>query len=190
MSIPIYSNDPDQFISDLTEWYNTAGQNKYDEIVSISDHMLQAATIAHEEGAKKTEILSCLFHDVGHMIIDHDDRYKNEDRNKFHETVAKDYLSQIFIDDVVGPIENHVNAKRWLCTTNQSYYDLLSPASKQSFKEQGSYMSDEEIKNFISSKYFESSVKVREIDDRAKFRDKSTNPIQFYREHIIDCLLS
>ena len=51
-------------------------------------------------------------------------------------------------------------------------------------------MSDEEIKNFISSKYFESSVKVREIDDRAKFRDKSTNPIQFYREHIIDCLLS
>ena len=97
MSIPIYSNDPDQFISDLTEWYNTAGQNKYDEIVSISDHMLQAATIAHEEGAKKTEILSCLFHDVGHMIIDHDDRYKNEDRNKFHETVAKDYLSQIFM---------------------------------------------------------------------------------------------
>ncbi|SVC79148.1 uncharacterized protein METZ01_LOCUS332002, partial [marine metagenome] len=27
MSIPIYANDPDKFINDLTDWYNTSGQN-------------------------------------------------------------------------------------------------------------------------------------------------------------------
>ena len=31
---------------------------------------------------------------------------------------------------------------------------------------------------------------VREIDDRAKIKDKSTNSIQFYRSYIIDCLIS
>ena len=75
MSIPIYSSDHDKFISDLTDWYNTSGQNKYDEVVTISDHMLQAATIAHDEGANKTDVLSCLFHDIGHMIIDDDENY-------------------------------------------------------------------------------------------------------------------
>ena len=114
MPIPIYVNDPDKFISDLTDWYKVSGQNKYDEVVTISDHMLQAATIAHDEGVSKTDVLSCLFHDIGHMIIDEDESYVKEDRNKYHETVAADYLSKIFIDDVIGPIKSHVNAKRWL----------------------------------------------------------------------------
>ena len=190
MPIPIYVNDPDKFISDLTDWYKVSGQNKYDEVVTISDHMLQAATIAHDEGASKTDVLSCLFHDIGHMIIDEDENYIKEDRNKYHETVAADYLSKIFIDDVIGPIKNHVNAKRWLCSTDKTYYDLLSPASKQSFEEQGGYMTVKEMEAFSSSKYFHHAIKVREIDDRAKIKDKQTNSIQFYRDYIIDCLIS
>lgn len=190
MSIPIYANDPDKFINDLTDWYNTSGQNNYDEVVTISDHMLQAAYIAYEESANKFNILSCLFHDIGHMIIDDSDSHLKEDRNKYHETVAAGYLSNIFIDDVVGPIKNHVNAKRWLCSTDKTYYHLLSPASKQSFEEQGGYMTVKEMEKFSSSKYFHHSIKVREIDDRAKIKDKLTNPIQFYRNYIIDCLLS
>ena len=190
MSIPIYANDPDKFISDLTDWYNTSGQSRYDEVVTISDHMLQAASIAYEESANKCNILSCLFHDIGHMIIDDSDSHLKEDRNKYHETVAAGYLSNIFIDDVVGPIKNHVNAKRWLCSTDKTYYHLLSPASKQSFEEQGGYMTVKEMEKFSSSKYFHHSIKVREIDDRAKIKDKLTNPIQFYRNYIIDCLLS
>jgi predicted HD phosphohydrolase len=190
MSIPIYSSNPDVFISDLTDWYNTSGQNNYNEVVTISDHMLQAATIAHDEGANKTDVLSCLFHDIGHMIIDDDDNYVKDDRNKLHETVAAEYLSKIFIDDVIGPIKNHVNAKRWLCSTDKTYYDFLSHASKQSFEEQGGYMTVKEMESFSSSKYFHHAIKVREIDDRAKIKDKSTNSIQFYRSYIIDCLLS
>ena len=56
MSIPIYANDPDKFINDLTDWYSTSGQNNYDEVVTISDHMLQAAYIAYEESANKCNI--------------------------------------------------------------------------------------------------------------------------------------
>lgn len=190
MPIPIYVNDPDKFISDLTDWYKVSGQNKYDEVVTISDHMLQAATIAHDEGASKTDVLSCLFHDIGHMIIDEDESYIKEDRNKYHETVAADYLSKIFIEDVIGPIKNHVNAKRWLCSTDKTYYDFLSPASKQSFEEQGGYMTVKEMEAFSSSKYFHHAIKVREIDDRAKIKDKQTNSIEFYRDYIIDCLIS
>ncbi len=41
-----------------------------------------------------------------------------------------------------------------------------------------------------SSKYFHHAIKVREFDDRAKIKDKTTNSIQFYRNQIIDCLVS
>ena len=189
MTIPVYSNSIDQFISDLTNWYNTAGQNNYDEIVTLSDHMLQAATIAYNANMNESSVVSCLLHDIGHLIID-DKKYPiaNNDKN-YHEMIGANYLSKIFTDDVVGPVNGHVNAKRWLCTTDKHYYDKLSPASQKSFYEQGGYMTVKEMANFSSSKYFHSSVKVREIDDRAKEQGKTPNPIKFYRTYIDNCLI-
>ena len=188
MAIPIYKNNIDNFIADLSNWYNTSGQNKYDEVVTIKDHMLQAAHIAYDENLQSASIISCLFHDIGHMIIDDTDEPSGLKGNEYHETIAAHYLSNLFIDDVIQPVKNHVRAKRWLCSTDVDYYDQLSPASKQSFNDQGGYMTKNEIQNFESSKYFDISIKVRRIDDRAKIKDKVTYPIKFYREQILDCL--
>ena len=105
MPIPIYVNDPDKFISDLTDWYKVSGQNKYDEVVTISDHMLQAATIAHDEGASKTDVLSCLFHDIGHMIIDEDESYIKEHPEIINELEIADrgiYCGSLFYQDEKG----------------------------------------------------------------------------------------
>ena len=188
MTVPIYKNNIDQFVIDLSHWYKTAGQNNYDEVVTISDHMLQAASIAYDEGLSNSNILSCLFHDIGHMIIDDEDDPSELIGNIYHETIAASFLSKIFINEVVEPVKNHVKAKRWLCTSDQRYYEQLSPASKQSFEQQGSYMSDEEMKDFMSSDHFHISIKVREIDDRAKIKNKETYPISFYKDQIKECL--
>ena len=51
-------------------------------------------------------------------------------------------------------------------------------------------MTVKEMETFSSSKYFHHAIKVREFDDRAKIKDKTTNSIEFYRNHIIDCLVS
>ena len=188
MTVPFFNNNVDQFVTDLSDWYQIAGQDHYDEVVTLSDHMLQAASIAYDEGLSKSNVLSCLFHDIGHMIIDDKDNPSDLIGNIYHETIAASFLSDIFINDVVEPVKNHVVAKRWLCTSNKNYYDQLSPASKQSFEKQGSYMTIEEMKDFMSSKHFHISVKVREIDDRAKIKNKETYPISFYRNQIEECL--
>ena len=155
MTVPFFNNNVDQFVTDLSDWYKIAGQDHYDEVVTLSDHMLQAASIAYDEGLSKSNVLSCLFHDIGHMIIDDKDNPSDLIGNIYHETIAASFLSDIFINDVVEPVKNHVKAKRWLCTSNKNYYDQLSPASKQSFEEQGSYMTIEEMK----SKLVESNMK-------------------------------
>ena len=49
-------------------------------------------------------------------------------------------------------------------------------------------MSDEEMKDFMSSDHFHISIKVREIDDRAKIKNKETYPISFYKDQIKECL--
>ena len=189
MAIPNYKKDNlNKFITDLTNWYDTAGQHNYDEVVTIKDHMLQAAQIAHEEGLSKSYVLSCLFHDIGHMIIDDEDDPSDLKGNEYHETIAANYLSNIFINEVIEPVKNHVTAKRWLCSTNKNYYNQLSPASKQSFSEQGGYMTEKEIIEFKSSNYFHISIKVREIDDKAKIKNKICHPIKFYKNHILECL--
>jgi len=123
------------------------------------------------------------------MIIDDIDHPMDKAERKYHENIAASYLSKIFIEDVVAPVRDHVKAKRWLCSTDKYYYDRLSVASKKSFEEQGGYMTPKEMADFSSSKYFHTSIKVREIDDRAKEKDKSPNPIEFYKSHIDNCLI-
>ena len=63
-----------------------------------------------------------------------------EDQN--HEEVGADYLEPFFVEAVTTPIRLHVPAKRYLCTTDASYYDGLSEASKRSFQVQGGTLSD------------------------------------------------
>ena len=187
MSVPIYTNDTDQFVTELSIWYNTAGQSNYDEVVTVSEHMLQAANIAYDNRMNKFIVLSCLFHDIGHMIIDDIDNPIN--KNEPHESVGAEYLSKIFIEDVVVPVKNHVKAKRWLCTNNKRYYDKMSQASKKSFETQGSYMTQNEMAEFFNSKYFYESIKVRQSDDRAKEKNKHVNGIEFYKNYINSCLI-
>ena len=97
MTVPFFNNNVDQFVTDLSDWYQIAGQDHYDEVVTLSDHMLQAASIAYDEGLSKSNVLSCLFHDIGHMIIDDKDNPSDLIGNIYHETIAASFLSDIFL---------------------------------------------------------------------------------------------
>ena len=92
MTVPCFNNNVDQFVTDLSDWYQIAGQDHYDEVVTLSDHMLQAASIAYDEGLSKSNILSCLFHDIGHMIIDDKDN-------------PSDLIGNIYERPVLGEIQ-------------------------------------------------------------------------------------
>jgi gamma-butyrobetaine dioxygenase len=138
------------------------------EDVTMAQHMLQAGTLAVDDGAPDSLIAAALLHDVGHFtgaISGHDLMAGSDNR---HDDTGADWLAQWFGPDVCEPVRLHVDAKRYLCAVDPGYRDLLSPASVYTLSVQGGPMADDEIRAFESSPYAQDAVAVRRWDDRAK----------------------
>jgi gamma-butyrobetaine dioxygenase len=71
----------------------------------------------------------------------------------------------------------HADAKRFLCTTEAAYHDLLSPASKRTLVMQGGLMSGEEVAAFTAHPWCADAVALRRWDDQAKVAGKRTTPL-------------
>ncbi len=137
------------------------------EKVTISEHMIQTAMLAEKANCSDNLICSSLLHDYGHFIIKSPDDLVNKEKDGKHEDLGFEFLNKYFIKDVVGPIKNHVKAKKYLAR-NKKYYDTLSKASKISLKLQGGMMNNNEAKEFENNEFFESSIKLRKFDEGAK----------------------
>ncbi|MDA2952982.1 MAG: hypothetical protein O2940_08365, partial [Actinomycetota bacterium] len=73
-----------------------------------------------------------------------------------------------------------VQAKRYLCTTDDNYYALLSPASIRSLEFQGGLMTQNEVEHFETLPYFADAVALRKWDEAAKESDVSTPNFESY----------
>ena len=180
---------PEQKVNTLFNYMEKRGQSFYDEIVTQLEHALQCAALAKEKNASPTLITGALLHDIGHIILDeHNAReaFLNTDLN--HEEVGARYMEPFFPESVTIPIRLHVPAKRYLCTTDPSYYDGLSEASKRSLKLQGGTMSDEEREAFERIPHFEDGLVLRRWDDLAKIKGLDTPQLEVYREIVQQCL--
>ena len=180
----------EQKVNTLFKYMEKRGQSRYDEVVTQLEHALQCAALAREKNTSPTLITGALLHDIGHIILDeHNAReaFLNTDLN--HEEVGAQYMEPFFPESVTIPIRLHVPAKRYLCTTDPSYYDGLSEASKRSLKLQGGTMSDEERKAFEQIPYFEDGLILRRWDDLAKVKGLDTPRLEVYREIVQQCLV-
>ena len=81
---------------------------------------------------------------------------------------------------IAAPIALHVAAKRYLCSTDPSYYSKLSPKTKQSLAIQGAAMTPTELARFERGAYFKSAVRLRRWDDAAKEPKKTTPDLAFF----------
>ncbi len=181
---------PEQKVNTLFSYMEKRGQSFYDEVVTQLEHALQCAALAKEKNASPTLITGALLHDIGHIILDeHNAReaFLNMDLN--HEEVGARYMEPFFLEAVTIPIRLHVPAKRYLCTTDASYYDGLSEASKRSLKLQGGTMSDEERKAFEQIPYFEDGLILRRWDDLAKVKGLEIAGLETYRDIVRQCLV-
>ena len=85
------------------------------EPISQMEHALQAADRATALGAEEQLILAALLHDVGHLLVEHEQMAELGVKN--HECIGADYLSQLgFSDRVTDLVRMHVAAKRYLCS--------------------------------------------------------------------------
>ncbi|MYE87725.1 HD family phosphohydrolase [Candidatus Poribacteria bacterium] len=173
----------------LFDYMERRGQSFYDESVTQLQHACQCANQARLHDGSGTQVASALLHDIGHFLLDEhnaESDFLEEDQN--HEEVGADYLEPFFPEAVITPIRLHVPAKRYLCTTDASYYDGLSEASKRSFRVQGGGMSDKERTAFERIPHYEDALQLRRWDDLAKVRGLETPAIDTYREIVQACL--
>ena len=90
-------------------------------------------------------------------------------------------LASLFGPEVVEPIRLHVPAKRWLCSVEPDYFDLLAPDSVRSLRLQGGAMTLAEAADFAKQPYAMAAVDLRRVDDEAKMPGLAVPPLQAYR---------
>ncbi|MBX2869313.1 MAG: hypothetical protein KTR18_11595 [Acidiferrobacterales bacterium] len=189
MNLPHNATNPEKFVADLCAWIEQEGVSYYDETVTQLDHALQSAYLAAQESVERSQVVAALLHDIGHLIIDeHSRREDFLSHDAFHEKAGCLWANRFFGDPVSEPIRLHVPAKRWLCTTDDAYYERLSDSSKHSFTLQGGMMSSKEAAAFEAEPFSKEAVKLRLWDDKAKVTNKKVPAIIAYQSDLLACL--
>jgi phosphonate degradation associated HDIG domain protein len=159
------------------------GQRQYGrEAVSQLDHALQCAQLAEEKDETRETIVAALLHDLGHLLAA--DRDSNpaapRERDDLHQYIALPFLRGLLPAGVLEPIRLHVDAKRYLCATEATYWDTLSPASKRSLELQGGIYGAEEAERFMKQPFAAEAVRLRRYDDWAKDPAKLTPSLSHF----------
>lgn len=160
------------------------GHRDYGENVSMTEHMLQAAYFAEQEGSSATLVAAAVLHDYGHLIHGLDEDIADHGIDGLHEEVGAEFLEQYFVPAVTEPIRLHVAAKRYLCAVDPSYFSTLSPASVQSLELQGGPFNEDEISAFEAAPYYEDALQLRRYDDMGKVVGMETPDLEHYRPYL------
>src|SRR6187399_391139 len=98
--------------------YEKRGGEEYiGEPVSQIEHASQSAQLAARDGDDEEVILAAFFHDIGHLCGQSGKEYEMDGYGKIsHEKIGAKYLRNLgFSERVAQLVENHVQAKRYLC---------------------------------------------------------------------------
>jgi phosphonate degradation associated HDIG domain protein len=155
-------------IDEIVALYARRGGATYGEGVTQSEHALQAAWLAQQEGAGSELVVAALLHDIGHLLHDLPEDIADRGVDTQHERLGSAWLSQHFGPAVTEPVRLHVAAKRYLCRADPGYYGALSEASQLSLRLQGGPMSGAEAAAFAALPSAAEAVRVRRWDERAK----------------------
>ena len=153
------------------------------EPVSQLEHALQCADLAEAAGADEDLVLACLLHDVGRfaadpaLIADKSRPGTTAAGARGHHDVGADLIAPWVSGRAAFCVRMHADAKRFLCTTDAAYHDLLSPASKRTLVMQGGLMSEAEAAAFASHPWCADAVALRRWDDQAKVSGKPTTSL-------------
>lgn len=166
------------FIADI--FYRRGAESYLGEQVTMSQHMLQAAQLAEQNGSDDALIGAALLHDIGHYTNEFPEDALANGQDNFHESAGAAILAPFFPAAVVDCVRYHVAAKRYLCATDAAYYAGLSEASKHTLRLQGGAMNIEEVAEFQRLEHLDAIIKVRVWDDLGKDPAVGTPEFAYY----------
>ena len=168
-------------ISDICVLFARKGGRAYDgEPVTQIEHALQTAARAEQEDSAPALVAAALLHDLGHLLNDQGETPTMRGVDDLHQFAALPFLRALFSDDVLAPIQLHVDAKRYLCATREGYLEALSADSKRSLALQGGVFTREQAAAFIAQPFANEAVRVRLWDDLAKVAGAQTPPLAHF----------
>ena len=175
--------DPQATAEQVLNFLSAAGEVEYHgEQVSQLEHALQAAHLARNDGGSAEEVIAALLHDIGH-IWPVEGRQATSVGVVAHDAIGAQVLTGLgFSYAVANMVSGHVAAKRYLVATDTGYAAQLSDVSVESLRLQGGPMSPEEVATFQESPNWQSKVRVRIWDDRAKTPGAEVPGLESYRE--------
>ena len=168
------------FIDQILDLYAQRGAEHYGEDVSQSEHAEQCAHHARMDGAGDDLIAAALLHDVGHLLQKQGADAADRGIDTHHERIGAGFLARGFSKAVTEPVALHVEAKRFLATTEAGYIDRLSAASLQSLALQGGPMSPAECDAFRANPYHDAALKLRSYDEMGKVVGAAPAPVASY----------
>jgi phosphonate degradation associated HDIG domain protein len=173
---------------EVFDLFDRRGREAYfGESVSILEHSLQAAWFANASGAEPHLVVAALLHDIGHLLHGLPEDIAQHGVDGRHEVVGEAWLRSRFGPSISEPVRLHVDAKRYLCSTEPAYLAELSPSSLQSLKLQGGPFSADQARDFEQNPHFRNAVALRRWDDAAKLKDFVVPDIDAYEEILNAC---
>ncbi len=175
---------------DILALFGQHGGTQYSgEPVTQTEHALQTAWFAEQDGADDELVTAAWLHDLGHLLHDHGDTPTERGIDDLHQYLALPFLRGLFADRVLDAIRWHVDAKRYLCATRPEYQAALSADSQRSLLLQGGVFSAQEASAFIARPHAGDAVRLRLWDDRAKVAGLKTPDLAHYQSRARRCLL-
>ncbi len=167
-----------EFIADIFE--RRGAESYLGEPVTMSEHMLQGAWLAEQDGAPEELVAAALLHDIGHYTSEFGTYSPDDVEDKHHDEAGGEVLAPFFPPVIVECVRLHVAAKRYLCATDPTYFSKLSPASVHTLSLQGGPMSAAEVAEFRSNPFHEEAVRVRIWDEGGKIANMKTRAFRDY----------
>jgi len=181
-------------LDDIQHLFATHGASQYSgEPVTQLQHALQTAHLAEQSDADDELVTACLLHDLGHLLnplgrgLDNTPTLSGIDDT--HQYFALPFLRGLFPERVLGAIQGHVDAKRYLCQARPDYFAKLSADSRRSLQLQGGVFSAEQAAAFIARSGAHDAVTLRVWDDLAKQADLHTPTLAHFLERAARCVL-
>jgi len=166
------------------------GHEQYSgEPVTQLQHALQAAALAEAEDADDELVTAALLHDLGHLVQDLGATPTLRGVDDLHQFIAIPFLRGLFSARVLGAVQGHVDAKRWLCATRPGYLEALSADSQRSLVLQGGVFDAAQAAAFIARPGAEEAVRLRLWDDQAKSATMATPPLAHFIARARRCAL-
>jgi len=180
----------DVTVDTLFDALEGAGSVQYGtEAISELEHALQIAELAEKMSGDPELVCAALLHDIGRVAVRQDeisdtlvpDHMGKTDGGRGHDDAGAALLEDHFSERVLAGIRLHVAAKRYLCTVEPAYRDIISGGSIHTMALQGGLMSDDEVEAFRAMPYSDDAVQIRRWDDMAKVVGLETRPLEHWR---------